>query len=271
MSVVPDEGEHLANGWEPDLDPTDTLVRQAAHVHASFATSIAQAIGRPWRLTDDWGGGFVADRGALSNAVMLLQPPTDLGRIVGEIGEVVPPTSPYFLVSPWLALDFTPYGLVKLGHPPLMARLPAPHDDAPRDGVEVREVTTPEELEVAERVLVEGYPMPDLQPLSPGDLWGPSVLSPSMRIWLAYVDGAPASVAAAHLHAGVTLVEYVAALPNARGRGAGAAVTWAATLADPTRPALLIASDDGRPVYERMGFVAIERWTAWLRPADDPV
>ena len=60
---------------------------------------------------------------------------------------------------------------------------------------------------------------------------------------------------------------YVAALPAARGRGVGAAVTWAATLCQPERPAVLVASDDGRPVYERMGYVAIERWTAWLRPA----
>ena len=43
-------------------------------------------------------------------------------------------------------------------------------------------------------------------------------------------------------------------------------MTWAATLSQPDRPAVLIASDDGRPVYERMGYVAIERWTAWLRP-----
>jgi len=61
-------------------------------------------------------------------------------------------------------------------------------------------------------------------------------------------------------------VEYVAALSTARGRGAGAAVTWAATLADPALPAILVASDDGRPLYERMGYAAVERWTVWLRP-----
>ena len=86
-------------------------------------------------------------------------------------------------------------------------------------------------------------------------------------MWLGRVDGEPASVACAHTAYGATLVEYVAALPSARGRGAGAAVTWAATLADPALPAVLVASDDGRPTYERMGYVAIERWTAWLRPA----
>lgn len=74
-------------------------------------------------------------------------------------------------------------------------------------------------------------------------------------------------MAAALSHAGLTLVEYVAVLPQGRGQGAGAAVTWAATLSEPEQPAVLIASDDGRPVYERMGYRAIERWTAWLRPA----
>ena len=83
-------------------------------------------------------------------------------------------------------------------------------------------VWPPESLSgaVAERVLVEGYPMPELQPLTPGDLLGPAILDGRTRVWLAHVDGEPAAVAAAHLYAGVTLVEYVAALPRA-GRNAG--------------------------------------------------
>ena len=56
-------------------------------------------------------------------------------------------------------------------------------------------------------------------------------------------------------------VELVATLPDARGHGYGEAVTWAATLAAPEVPAVLIASDLGRPVYERMGYLALDRWT----------
>jgi hypothetical protein len=52
-------------------------------------------------------------------------------------------------------------------------------------------------------------------------------------------------------------------VPEARRRGYGAALTWRATLADPAWPALLIATTDGRAVYEQMGYMALFRFTLW--------
>jgi hypothetical protein len=266
-SVVPPESEHLTTGWEPDLPPEDTLVRQAVLVHASWPVAVAGAAGRPWQSSERWAGGWIGDRGALTNPVVLTQPLTHVEDVLGEIGALIPPSVPYLLLSPWPTADLQEHGLVLIGHPPLMVRFPAPPTPLRRWSGEVREIRDPAELTVAERVLVEGYPMPELDPLNPGDLLGPTLLQTATRLWIAWLDGAPVAMAAAHSAAGVTLVEYVASLPAARGRGAGAAVTWAATLADPDRPAVLIASDDGRSVYSRMGFLAVERWSAWLRPA----
>jgi hypothetical protein len=266
-SMVPPEGEQLTTGWEPDLPPEDTLVRQAVLVHASWPVAVAGAAGRPRRSAARWAGGWIGDRGALTNPVILTQPMRRAEDVLEEINALFPLDVPYLLLSPWPTPDLREFGFALIGHPPLMVRfpgLPAPPRWWPG---EVREIRDPTELTVAERVLVEGYPMPELDPLTPGDLLGPTLLQTATRIWLAWLDGAPVAVAAAHSAAGVTLVEYVATLPAARGRGAGAAVTWAATLADPDRPAVLIASDDGRPVYARMGYLAVERWTAWLRPA----
>ncbi len=58
----------------------------------------------------------------------------------------------------------------------------------------------------------------------------------------------------------------MATLPGHRRRGIGAALTWAATLADPDLPAVLIASDDGAGVYREMGHLPVTRWTLWCRP-----
>ena len=60
-------------------------------------------------------------------------------------------------------------------------------------------------------------------------------------------------------------IRLVATVPEARQRGYSAALTWQATLADPTLPALLIATADGCPVYERIGYTSLFRFMLWSR------
>ena len=40
-------------------------------------------------------------------------------------------------------------------------------------------------------------------------------------------------------------------------------MTWPATLADADAPSMLIASDPGRPTYQRMGYLTMARFTLW--------
>ncbi len=268
-SIAAGPGERLPDGWDPDTPDSDTWVRAAVAVHADWVVSAAEAKGRPWRRTDRWVGAWAGDRGELTNAVMPLRPSTGpdwWADVLGEAADLVPASSPYLLLSPFPTPDLSRHGLARVGHPPLMLRPPGPGPQAGRPGEDVREVSDPDDLAAAERVLVTGYPMPEMEPLVPGDVLPAALLTSGTRVWTAHVDGAPVAVAVAHATAHATLVAYVATLATARGSGAGSAVTWAATLSRPDLPALLVASDDGRPVYERLGYLAIERWTAWLRP-----
>ena len=84
-------------------------------------------------------------------------------------------------------------------------------------------------------------------------------------ILVGHVDGEPAATALSHTAHGLVSVEAVATLPDHRGRGLGAAATWAATLAQPELPAVLTASDEGIGVYRRMGYLPVVRWTMWFR------
>ncbi len=264
-SMLPDEGEHLATGWEPDLDPADSIIRQAVLAHASWAVAQARSLGRPWQDGPDWAAGHTGDRGAMTNWVVVKRPLLDLGRVVEEVAALLPTGVPYLLVSAWPTPDLTPHGLSLVGHPPLMFRAPSLAADTAPGDLDVRWVSGPAELADAEQVIVDGYPMPDMQPFSPGQLYVPELLATSTRVVVAYDAGIPVATAAAHSSSGVTLVEGVAVMPAARGKGAGAAVTLAATTAFPDQGAVLIASDDGQPVYARLGYVRVERWTVWIR------
>ncbi len=89
---------------------------------------------------------------------------------------------------------------------------------------------------------------------------------PSIRLFVGDVDGVPVATSGARIGHGVNDVEWVSTRAGHRRRGIGAALTWAATLADPQLPAVLIASDDGQGVYEAMGFTRLLRLTMWHRP-----
>ena len=82
-----------------------------------------------------------------------------------------------------------------------------------------------------------------------------------VRAFIGWDGDRPVATASATVHGGVNHVEMVSTMSDCRGRGYGEAITWAATQADPTLPAVLVASDLGRPVYERMGYLAVDRWT----------
>ena len=83
-----------------------------------------------------------------------------------------------------------------------------------------------------------------------------------LRNWIANLDGEPVAAAALFVGADVAGIYNVCTVPEARGRGIGAAVTRRrldAAVAQGLELAVLGASDMGYPVYRRLGFREVSR------------
>ena len=263
--MLPDEGEHLTTGWEADLDPADSLVRQAVLAHVSWAHAIAEAARGTSTDRPVWGAGCGGHPSPMLNWVLVKQPPPDWPTLVGEVRDFLPSGVAALVISPVPTPDLTGIGLRLVGHPPLMFRPVATETVPPETSIDVRQATTPDDLADAEQVLITGYPLPELSELPRGDFYRPAFAAGGdTAVFVGYDGGTPVATSAAHTAAGITVVENVAVLGEFRGRGAGAGITWAATRAWPDQPAMLIASDDGQPVYSRLGYLRLERWTCWM-------
>jgi len=175
------------------------------------------------------------------------------------------PPTPFLLDSAWPTPDLEPIGFVLLGHPPLMVRpAGAPLPAAPPE-LRIERVVDDRTAFDYEHALIYGYPAPQLQPLREVTIVTPGALEAAgWQHFVGYVDGEAVVAGSAFVGERLVRVDNIATLESARGRGYGLAITAAAAAADPTKPATLIASDLGRGVYERLGFVAMLRCTYWL-------
>jgi len=136
---------------------------------------------------------------------------------------------------------------------------------APGAGVRVGPAADRDTLAQAERVIVDGFPQRALQPYRPGRMLPPLVLTvPGWRTWLAYRGGEPAAACCTYDDGAALGVYWLATLPRHRGWGLGRAVMSAALAACPGRPAALVATAAGEPLYSSLGFRAVSE-AAWYR------
>lgn len=266
MAAPPDEV--LENGYHPDTPLGDNLVLDYARGEAaSFAATIGAGGGRLARDTDL--GLQMCDLGIASpfgNVALLERPPTD--RSTPELAAVLhaffgdSSGGSYLVFSAW-PLDLAAHGFAPVGHPPLMLRPPG--GSVPLAvGLRIEQVVDADGLAAFERTLIEAYPAPQMQPVQRGAMFDPAILATDWRLFVGYEDGTPVATAGAFLTPSLTIVESVSTRPEVRGKGYGAAITAAATVTDPTVPAMLISSDLGRATYDRLGYLPILRYSLWL-------
>lgn len=251
---------------------------------AEWVARAAHSLGYSWQLmaeagrgrTEQWDELMVADSASpnpFMNAVTLTQPLTDSNaesvthRLAEYFGQR-PDGGSWLLWSGWPTPDLAPLGYVLWGHPPVMVRLPGGAAPPLPHGLRIAEAQTTSDLADIELGMVQAMPMAGLEPLLPGAMFPPALLGGPFRFWGGYLDDELVTVAAAVVGEHEIDVSFIATLPHARGKGYGAAITWAATMADPSLPAILEASDHGRPVYEKMGYRHVGKMALWERPRD---
>ena len=161
---------HLTTGWEPDLGDADSLslawVRHWADQVEAFARAAGGRTARDERyLLADYGRPA-----SFFNSVVLLAPPDPAAfdELLGEIeARTAVGTGAVYLWSLWPTPDLRARGWELDGHPPLLIRAPGAVPDPPA-GPQPVPVGSAAELAVWERIVVDGYPMPDLQPCRAG-------------------------------------------------------------------------------------------------------
>jgi GNAT superfamily N-acetyltransferase len=244
----------------------ETLIEPSARNLARFFTGFPRRVMR-WDAV--WAGDSESPEPSINSAA-LLRPLDDTSaqELTDRLARYYSAArgGPWMLWSAWPTPDLAPFGFTLIGHPPLMTR-PAGTPPIPQpNGLRIEEVGDAEGLAVYERTLIDGYGLQEtMGAVPPGQSLPPESIPGPVRYWIGYVDGAPAAVAAGGAGDGVVGIYGVATMPDARGKGYGGAVTDAAARCDPSLPAVLQASDMGRPVYERLGFTTIAPYTLWLR------
>jgi GNAT superfamily N-acetyltransferase len=149
---------------------------------------------------------------------------------------------------------------------PGMALHPIPPDlVTSADGLDIRVIDDRGGLRDHAAVAAVGFELPEAMAIAfVGDeLW----IRPGVTVYVGYADGRPVA-SGLGVRSGRTIgVFTIATVPDARGRGFGAAMT-ARVIADGAAAgcdvATLQASSMGRPIYERMGFRLVQEYRVYL-------
>ncbi len=263
--------EHLTTGWEPDLDPGDTLVRHYTFGLAASAVSPVRALGG--RVLES-AGVIASDLGrpaAVHNAAVLTRPPGADGAdgwdatLATIEAFYVDGTGQVYLFSPFPTPDLRDRGWHREGHPPLLVRPPgAPLPAVPAD-LTICEVTDRRGLTDFQRVVVDGFPFTDMQPFTPDAWLDERVLHlPGHRLFVGYVDGVAVTCGWVFVQHGLGVLVLGVTLPDYRGRGYWSAMLRRRLDCVGDRPVASLLSDDSRPIAERhYGFLPVVRFTAW--------
>jgi hypothetical protein len=278
--MAADDVESIETGYLHSTPVGDNALCDYARSEADSFAALARTNGG--RVQRDAASGFsFADSGVATpfgNTVHLTKPIADdaIPALVETVHDffAAAPGGPFLVFSPWPIADLARHGFHLVGHPPLMLRPPSAAAPSTNATLRIAPVESADQLADFEQTLVEAYPAPEMQPWQRGAFLRPELLETSWRLFVGSEGDRCVATAAAWLADTVAVVEMVAVRDECRGNGYGAAITAAATVAEPDRTAMLIASDLGQPVYRQLAYLPLLRYTLYVgmrgnRPAGE--
>lgn len=215
----------------------------------------------------------IADAGNRGCRVVVSCPPADGRAAIGGMTSLAAqhlPGRPLVIEDTFGTLPLEQYGFAPFARMPVMARLPAA-DGAPTISpgtLLVAPAASDQEVDMAERLMVEGLPIPALFPWRRGVLFPPDPVSiPGWVMWLAQLDGAPAGTAATFDDGSSVGLYGMAVGAQFRRRGVGTALLRGILSRHGDRPMCLTATDDGFWLYANAGFHTTGQAVWWRRAA----
>ena len=257
----------LETGWLADTPVEDNLLRGFVHNQGRLNELLAVAKHGRHAQTDDV---FLADADSAVpyfNQAILTRPLAGaedavLSEVEGFFG---PGSRPHTLLSIWPTPDLTDRGWHLAGHPAVVVRGPGAVPRGVAPGVEVRLAGDAAGLATAERLFIEGYPVPQAEGAPAGSELPPTLVGTPLVVRHGLYEAVPVAVGMVHISDGLVNLCGGATLPAARRRGVWEALVWARIADAPELPAMAYTSDFSRPGFIRMGFLPITRFTLWYR------
>ena len=214
---------------------------------------------------------MIADAGNRGCRVVLSRPPADRRAAIGSMTSLAErhlPGRPLVIEDTFGVLPLEQYGFAPFARMPVMVRPPGA-DGVPmaRSGAfGVRPVASGEEVDMAERLMVECLQMTALLPWRRGVLFPPDPVSiPGWVMWLAHLNGVPAGTAATFDDGSSVGLYGMAVDPQSRRRGVGTALLQGILSRYHDRPMCLTATDDGFWLYANAGFCTAGQAAWWRR------
>ncbi|WP_433273505.1 GNAT family N-acetyltransferase [Actinosynnema sp. CS-041913] len=230
-----------------------TSLRLATHNAEVLLTALARVRGQELIRRP----GFLAMNGPKLLRVLVLGPDPEADDVTAIAELVAGARGRVTVEDPFSTVDGTPWRLAPRPLP-VMVRRPEP---LPEPALDVTRVTTAEELAVAERTVLDGFPLPGF---TAGEAFPVAFLDyGEARFHIVRRDGEVAGACLTIVDESAAGVYWVTTLPEHRSRGVGRALMHVVLNEVDDRPMTLSSAVAGKPLYDSLGFETVGSATWW--------